>query len=40
MGGLHVERIEKQLEESEAGRAFLIETQQAKVRGIDCDGLL
>lgn len=43
MGGLHAERMEKQLEESEAGRAFLMETQQAKVCGIDgigCDGVL
>lgn len=33
MGGLHAERIERQLEASEAGRAFVSETEQAKVCG-------
>jgi hypothetical protein len=31
LGGLHAERMERQLEESPAGRAFLAETEQAKV---------
>lgn len=32
MGGLHAERMERQLQESEAGRAFLAETADAKVQ--------
>ena len=39
MGGLHAERIERQMEESEAGRAFMVETQKTKVRTCVC-GLL
>lgn len=35
MGGLHAERMERQLE-SEAGRAFMVETQKAKVRTCVC----
>ncbi len=32
LGGLHAERMERKLEESPAGRAFLAETEEAKVK--------